>query len=586
MKKVRWLAVLAVLALVVAACGSGEDAEDTTTTAGETTETTAAPGATTTSVEAETPWEGLVLDSGGCGAELGYNDADGNPATYQGKVNIISAPDEHTVEFELCSPDPAFLAKLAFNVFGIQPAEHLEATGGAPLDNPVGTGPYSLTEWVRGDSVVFERFDDYYGTQPAHQTLVLNWATESASRLLELQAGTTDGITFPGTEDLEAIEADPNLQLLNKPEPNIFYMGFTNTFAPFDDVRVRKAIALGIDRQRIVDTFYAPGSETASHFTPCSVENGCEGDEWYDFDPEAGRALLEEAGLADGFDTKIFYRDVTRGYLPTPGDVAADIQAQLKENLNIAAEVVVMESAEFIAESSAGNLDGIHLLGWTGDYPHVTNFLDYHFGAENTQFGNSYPEISDPLAAASKLADAAEAAPLYEEANNAIKELVPMVPVAHGGAYFAAGGSVQGAYAPPWGSVMLNLWDNGSDTLVFTQGNEPISLYCADESDGESLRACTQVVEGLYSYSPNGEAQPQLATECVPNDDLTTWVCTLRQGVLFHDGSTFDANDVVASFTAGLDASSPLHVGNTGLWTYYEYLWDSLIRPPEPEPES
>ncbi|MEE9473486.1 MAG: ABC transporter substrate-binding protein, partial [Acidimicrobiia bacterium] len=58
----------------------------------------------------------------------------------------------------------------------------------------------------------------------------------------------------------------------------------------------------------------------------------------------------------------------------------------------------------------------------------------------------------------------------------------------------------------------------------------------------------------------------------------TLWTCTLRSGVVFHDGSTFDANDVVATFSAGLDASNPLHVGNTGAWTYYEALWDRLIR--------
>lgn len=563
MKRMRWLALVSVLAMVIAACG-GETGE-TTTTAGETTTTEA--GGTTTSVEPDPDFVGDVLDSGGC--------------DYGGRVNTITAVDEHTVEFALCGPHPAFLAQIAFGVFGIQPKEHLEATGGAPLDNPIGTGPYVLQEWVRGDSVVYQRFDDYYGTVAPHETAVLRWATESAGRLLELQAGTADGITFPGTEDLEDIEADPNLVLLDKPEPNIFYMGFTNTFAPWDDVRVRQAVALGIDRQRIVDTFYPEGSETASHFTPCVVENGCEGESWYDFDVEAAQQLLADAGLADGFETTIYYRDVTRGYLPTPGDVAADIQAQLQENLGITASIEQMESGEFIQASSAGQLDGIHLLGWTGDYPHVTNFLDFHFADTNLQFGDPHPEIYEALNEASQLADASEAAPLYETANNAIKELVPMVPIAHSAAFFAAAADVNGAYAPPWGQVMFNVWDNGTDTLVFYQGNEPISLYCADETDGESLRACAQVVEALYSYTPEGEVQPQLAEECVPNDDLSVWTCTLRQGVLFHDGSTFDANDVVASYSAGLDAASPLHTGNSGVFEYYDYLWNGLINAPE-----
>jgi ABC-type transport system substrate-binding protein len=385
-------------------------------------------------------------------------------------------------------------------------------------------------------------------------------------------------MTFPGPEDYATIEGDANLTLLDKPEPNIFYMGFTDIFPPFDNVDVRKAIALGIDRQRIVDTFYPPGSETASHFTPCSVENGCEGDSWYDFDPEAGKALLATAGFADGFETKIFYRDVTRGYLPTPGNVAADIQAQLKENLGIDAEVVVMESADFIQQcSSAGTCEGIHLLGWTGDYPHVTNFLDFHFAEGNPQFGAGHAAIFEPLLTASQLASAQEAAPLYEEANNAIKELVPMVPIAHAGAAYAATSNVEGSYAPPWGHTNFNLWDNGTDTLVFVQGNEPISLYCSDESDGESLRACGQVVEALYSYTTTGEVQPQLATACEANADLSAWTCTLRQGVVFHDGSTFDANDVIASFAAGLDAANPLHTGNTGAFEYYDYLWNGLI---------
>ncbi len=575
MKISRWLALVAVLLMVAAACGdSTDDTGDTTapptteadvgtTEPDEPTTTTSPPddgGTTTTAGDA---FEGRVLDAGGC--------------DYGGRVNTITALDAQTVEFVLCGPHPAFLAQMAFIVFGIQPEEHLEATGGAPLDNPIGTGPYMVREWVRGDSVVYDRFDDYYGTLAPSETFVLKWATESAGRLLELQAGTADGMTFPGPEDYATIENDPNLVLLDKPEPNIFYMGFTNTFEPWDNPDVRRAVALGIDRQRIIDLFYPPGSETASHFTPCSVENGCQGESWYDFDPEAAKELLTEAGFPDGFETTIFYRDVTRGYLPTPGNVAADIQDQLATNLGIDATVQVMESGEFIQTSSAGGLDGIHLLGWTGDYPHVTNFLDFHFAETNKQFGDPYPSIFEPLAEASQLADPAAAAPLYEAANNAIKEEVPMVPIAHAGAAYAARSDVEGAYAPPWGDVAFNLWNNGRDTLVFVQGNEPISLYCADETDGESLRACGAAIEALYSYTTTGEVQPQLAEECVPNDDLSVWTCTLREGVLFHDGSTFDANDVVASFTAGLDAGSPLHTGNSGVFEYYDYLFNGLI---------
>lgn len=560
-KRLPILAVLLALMLVAAACA--DDSGETTTTAAPGTTaapaTTAAPGTT----EAPMDFEGAVLDSGGC--------------DYGGKINKITAVDALTVQFDLCDTDPAFLPKLSFLVHGIQPAEHLEATGGAPLRDPIGTGAYKLVEWVAGDSVVYERFDDYYGTPAPHSTAVLRWATEGAQRLLELQSGNVDGITFPSTDDYPVIDDDPNLDLIPKPEPNILYVAMTNTFEPFDNVDVRKAIALGIDRQRLVDTFYPPGSEVASHFTPCTIEHGCEGDAWYDFDAAAGKQMLADAGFPSGFDTTIYYRDVFRGYLPEPGSVAVDLQTQLKDNLGINATIEVMESGAFIEESQAGRLDGIYLLGWTGDYPHITNFFDFHFAANNPQFGVNDPSYVEPLSAASKALDPAVAAPLYAEANNAVKAFVPMVPIVHANTAFAFASAVTGSYAPPWGQLLFNNMDNGKDTFVFMQGNEPISLYCADESDGESLRACAQVVEGLYGISPSGDVVPQLATECAPNEEGTTWTCTLRDGVKFHDGSDLDANDVVVSFSAGLDAASPLHVGNTGAWTYYDYLWDGLI---------
>ena len=563
MKNLQRVALALAMLLVVAAC-SGPGTTDTTD-AGPGTEAPPATEAPTTEPMATEPMEefhGSALVAG---------------CDYGGKIDSVTALDAYTVEFALCGPDPAFLAKAAFTPFGIQPEEHIAATGGAPLANPIGTGPWVFSEWNRGDSIVFTANQDYYGQVPAFDTLVYRWATEGAQRLLELQSGEVDMITNPSPDDLPTIAADPNLNLIDIPSPNVLYVAMTNTFPPFDDVAVRRAIGIGIDRQRLVDNFYPAGSEVATHFTPCGIENGCAGDAWPDFDADAAKTALADAGYATGFDTTIYYRDVFRGYLPDPTLVATDLQAQLAD-IGITAKIVVMESGAFIEASTTGSLDGIYLLGWGADYPHVTNFLDFHFAESNPQYGATHPEIYEPLKEASAIFDPAAAAPLYAQANNAIRDLVPMVPIVHGAAAAAAASYVEGAHYPPYGAPQFEFMNPGKDTLVYMQNAEPISFYCADETDGESLSVCQQVVEPLFTYkTDSGETVPRLATECVPNEDSSLWTCSLREGVLFHDGSSFDANDVVASWAVGLDAANPLHVGNTGGFDYFGYLWDGLI---------
>jgi ABC-type transport system substrate-binding protein len=503
---------------------------------------------------------------------------------YGGKIQSIEAVDELTVQFTMCKPDPAFPAKAAFTPFGIQPSEWIAETGGTGdiLSQPIGTGPWMLDSWNRGDSIIFKKFDGYWGQQPAFDTLVFRWATEGATRLLELQAGTVDQITNLSPDDFATVQGDDSLNFIPVANPNVLYLAMTNTFTPFDNLKVRQAIAMGIDRQRIVDNFFPGGSEVASHFTPCSIPNGCQGEEWYEFDATAAQDLLAEglaeAGYEGPLTTSIYYRDVFRGYLPEPGLVAVEFQTQLRDNLGIEVEVIVMESGEFIAESTAGNLDGFYLLGWGADYPHVTNFLDFHFGEANPQYGDVHPEIYEVLVEASQIGDEATAGPLYEQANNAIKQLVPMVPIAHGASASAALGTVENAHFRPFGAPLFHFTNPGKDTFVFMQNAEPISLYCADETDGESLAPCQQVVEPLLGYAiDSGNIEPRLATGCTANDDSTVWTCTLREGVTFHDGSHLDANDVVASWAAGIDAGNEFHVGNTGAFEYYAYLWDSLM---------
>ena len=565
-KRMLLLSVLLILGLVIGGCAAPASPS------GATSEE---PAATEAAAEAAPagPFEPMVYAAENC--------------DYGGLFKSMEAVDEQTVKFTLCYPDVAFPAKVAFSAFAINDADYLEATGGGGdlIENPNGTGPYTLAEWRRGDQMIFQRNENFWGEKAIPATVVFRWGAESAQRLVELQAGTVDGIDGVGADDFTTIEDDANLQLALRSGTNVFYLGMNNKFPPFDNERVRQAFAMGIDRQRLIDNFYPPGSSLATQFMPPSIFGYSQGQTWYDYNPDEAKKILEEEGVLPGFKTTITYRDVVRGYLPNPGIVAQDIQAQLAD-LGVEAEIVVMESGSFLTAANDGEIDGFHMLGWGADYPDATNFLDYHFGpGASAQFGAGFPDLWDALKEGSTKATPEERQPFYDTANELIKQHVPMIPVAHGGNAAAFKADVEGAYASDIGAEQFALMNpGGREAMVWMQNAEPIGLYCADETDGETLRACEQIMQSLLAYEPGTVAViPSLATEWSANEDLTEWTFTLRDGVTFHNGATLDANDVVLSYAVQWDASHPLHVGNSGQFSYFSSLFNGLLNAPPAE---
>jgi peptide/nickel transport system substrate-binding protein len=584
----KWSPRIAVLvttaALLFAACGGST----ATTAPSSAAPASVAPASQApASVEAFTPMVYPETGEAPCGQAAG---PDATHDKYTGNFKKITAVDAKTVVFDLCNSDVAFLSKIAFSSFAINDTAWLQShidpsksENQAIVDQVNGTGAYKLDAWNRGSDITMSRFDNYWGDKAKTDKLIIRWSSEAAQRLVELLSPTVDGIDNVGPTDFDTVSNNPDLQLKTRPGLNTFYIGFNNTYAPFDNEKVRQAIAMGIDRQRIVDNFYAPGSEVATHFTPCAIPNGCAGDDWYAFDPVKAKQLLADAGFPNGFDTVINYRDVSRSYVADQNVIATDIQAQLKKNLNITAKIEVQESGTFLDNASAGKLTGIHLLGWGVDYPDITDFLDYHFGAgASKQFGDKWDDITSALTTGAQGASDEARKPAYEAANNAIKQHVPMIPVAHAGSAVAYRADVQNAHSSPLGNEQFSVMTPADRTqLVFMQNAEPPGLYCADETDGESLRVCEQMTEALYGYEIGGTAAvPALATECKSNAELNQWTCTLRDGVTFHDGSTLDANDVVLSFAIQWDADNPLHKGRTGALTYFASLFGGFLNPP------
>jgi peptide/nickel transport system substrate-binding protein len=568
----RWspLAMIGTVAIVFAACNG---AASPSPSASATTPST--PPASQAASEA--PYDGMVYPTTG--------EAPCGTAPYTGEFKKISALDAHTVEFQLCQPDVAFLSKVAFSAFGIQDSDYLDkhAADKSYLDQPNGTGPYKLKSWEKGQRMVFEANPNYWGTKALTPNLEFRWSDQAAQRWLELQSGNVDGIDNPGTDDIAAIKANSDVKFYAREGLNTFYIGMNVNNAPWDNENVRKAIAMGIDRESLVKNFYPEGSEVATHFTPCAIPFGCEGDATYDFDATAAKGLLTAANFDFSKTYKIQFRAAVRGYLPDPPQIATEIQTQLLANLGIKTSLDLQESGAFLDANAAGTLDGLFLLGWGADYPDPTNFLDYHFGSgSGKKFGTPFQDIVDALNKGAQSADDATRKAAYTEANNLIKQHVPAVIVAHGGSGTVFKADVTGAHASPLSNEIFSVMQAGSrDTLVWMQNAEPLSLYCGDETDGETLRACEAVNESLYAYKVGGtEVEPALATDCKPNADLTVWTCTLRDGVTFGDGATFDANDVVASYAAQWDTKNKNHVGRSGAFEYFPGLFGGFLNPP------
>ena len=236
-----------------------------------------------------------------------------NPVTTQRNVNWIAGAEKlgpYKVRMTLKAPFPAALEYLSGPVV-MYPNEYYAEVGPEGMGTePVGTGPYRVTEVVPGQRFVFEKNENYYEGSPKGQpeigNLVIRTIQDPNTRLAELLSGGLDWIWRVPVDQAERMQGRDEFNVVNESTMRIGYMYFDAAGrtgeTPLQDVRVRKAISHAIDRQAIVDAL-VKGASQVVHSACFPSQFGCEQDvTQYEYDPEKAKALLAEAGYPDGFE--------------------------------------------------------------------------------------------------------------------------------------------------------------------------------------------------------------------------------------------------------------------------------------------
>jgi dipeptide transport system substrate-binding protein len=377
-----------------------------------------------------------------------------------GLLKSVEKVDDHTLRIRLNRPEAPFLADLAMPFNIIQSAEYADAMMQAATPEkfdaePIGTGPFTFAGYQPDVAVRFRAFEDYWGGKQPIDTLVFSITPNAAVRLTKLQAGECHVAAFPNPGDRARIEADPELRFLAQEGFNIGYLAMNALRPPFDDMRVRRAVNMAIDKAAIIEAVYGGAGVVAKNPIPPTLWSYNDEIKNYPYDPAGAQQLMIEAGLAEGFDTDLWYLPVSRPYNPNGKRVAEMIQADLAL-IGIRVTLMTDEWPEYRAKLQAGETS-LALYGWTGDNGDPDNFLHLLLGCTAARPGGNNiakwcDQDYDRLVTEAKLTtDREEREALYREAQVLFHNAAPWAPLAHSVVFMATRANVTGFKMDPLG---------------------------------------------------------------------------------------------------------------------------------------
>ena len=383
-------------------------------------------------------WERACDPDTGSGTAATYlGDIVGAKDMLAGKAREISGVeviDDYTLQVTIDAPKAYFLDKLAYPTAFVVDRANVES-GEDWWREPNGTGPFKLKEWEPGQRLILERSQIYYGEPAKLEQVVFRFLAVAPMALYE--TGQID-VTPVSTSYIDQVSDETNplhQELAVTPELSLYYIGFNTAKPPFDDVNVRRAFCLAVDKERIAKVILRDMVSEAEGILPPGMPGYNETLEGLDYDVEKAKELIAASKYGDVSNLPPITLTVEGYGNSIPSYLGAIIQ-EWQQNLGVEISVRQLEPEDFLYNLKQEK-DEMFMLGWVADYPDPHNFLDilFYTGSENNIFEYSNPSLDALLDQAAIEQNRAVRLAMYQQAEQLVVDDAPCLPLFHGTNY-------------------------------------------------------------------------------------------------------------------------------------------------------
>ena len=374
-------------------------------------------------------------------------------------VKSVKKLDDYTVEFRLNKPDASFLWHLATHyapILSAEYADNLQKKGDEEqIDRqPVGTGPFQLSEYRTGQYVRLARNGEYWKGVPRMAQVVIDMGVGGTGRLSKLLTGECDVLAYPAASQLSILRDDPRLRLTLRPGMNVAYLAFNTNKAPLNDPRIRQAIALSINNQRLMQSIYYGTAETAASILPRASWAYDSNATVTEYNPDKARQILKDLGQ-DKLTLRLWVPTISQSYNPSPLKTAELIQADLAQ-VGIKVIIVPVEGRFQEARLMEMNHD-LTLAGWATDSNDPDSFFRPMLSCAAIRSQTNYAHWCDPdfdqlLRQGLLSQQLSQRIEYYQQAQHILEEQLPVLPLASSLRLQAYRYDIKGLVLSPFGN--------------------------------------------------------------------------------------------------------------------------------------